>query len=285
MFQQLRVKNHFHARYMVWCAILHVIKKGKIMSATTTVETIETATVVAETATVVAAAAETKPVAKGKGSKGKGATKPAKPAQKAVKQEAPFINVIANALVARRDACIAHGLVSQADQLKTPISIMTDAVMKTAQSVLSQTDFNKLAETISFCDEKGKGKEQVKSIVKIARVIQAFALKSGTHLDNNTRVGIVGLLVNDNHSTVREMVFTQSKAARRDADLFAVRESFKTQGANYSPGTGNSQASQVRQVLNGFGFFDGFIKGQKGNDPKLTEYGQKCLHDLVMVKK
>ena len=201
------------------------------------------------------------------------------------KKVVEFVNVIRNALQARQDACVRLGKLNQAGQLNTPIREMTDGVLKAAQSTLTQTDFAQLCEAIAYCDESGKGKEQVKSVVKIVTMLRALACNDGKLLDGNTRCGILTLLNNDGHASVREMVFSQSKSARAAGDLFAVRESFKSENARYSIGTGNSQVSQVRQVLNVFGFFEGFIKGGRGNDPQLNEYGFAVLHNLVFVQK
>ena len=202
----------------------------------------------------------------------------------ATKTLAPVVvaNVIRDALIARRDACIKHDLNVQAKQLNTPITRMTDAVMTAAKERLTQTDFEALAKTISYTDATGKGIEQVKSIVKIATMFNALACGLKSALDNNSLIGIRALLENDNRATVREMIVSQSRVANENRDLFSVRDTVKNL-ARYSVGTGCSQTSQVRQVLNNFGFFESgsFVKGAKNNEPVLNGYGVSVLSSLI----
>lgn len=206
--------------------------------------------------------------------------KSVKTAKPASVQAAPAQNVIMTALKSRFDKVAALELVNQMTALKSIIAHTSDAQLNAAQARLTQSNFDSIAQVIAHCDDKGKGKEQVKTIEKIVRFMGAVALDSETGLCNYLKVSALTTLQNDGSVSVREMVCALSKVAFKNKDIFAVREGFKNL-AGYSIGTGNSQASQARQVFNAFGFYTGFVKGATNNAPKLTPYGEAQLRGLV----
>lgn len=237
--------------------------------------------------TTATAKTTTRNTAKGaaKGTAKKGSTAKTATVQSTVPAQdtTPVENVVMQALRTRLAKLQALELTNQSDALRSVINKTSTALLDKAQEKLTQTNFDAIAARIAQCDDKGKGLEQVKTIEKIVRFAGAVAIDSEKSLCNYLKVSALTTLQNDGSVSVREMVCALSRVARQNADIFAVREGFKNL-ANYSMGTGNSQASQARQVFNVFGFYDGFVKGGKNNAPVLTPYGEGVLRGLVFAK-
>lgn len=212
------------------------------------------------------------------------AAKPARTprAAKPAPIEVQFINVIRDACEAR--ITVLNGLEGKAGQvteLRAAQQFASDNAMRTAYDVMTQTDWSKVARVCGTVNELGKGIEQTKSVVKIARTIGAIASGLRSALDKNSSEAIDALLRMQNHATVRELAFSQSRAATRTGDTFNVRTELFKCTANYSAGTASAQVSQVRQVLNTLGFFSDFTKGKTNDDAKLNEYGLTMLARLA----
>ena len=114
----------------------------------------------------------------------------------------------------------------------------------------------------------------VKSIVNFVDVINNVT-KGVSAQSNNFNVCIHAMLKNGNAANRTELVVAQSKQAR-DAAGEKVRDTFTVRSANYSIGTGDSQASQVLQVLRILGFAE-YEKGKRGAPAVLNQYGINML--------
>lgn len=193
-------------------------------------------------------------------------------------KKAEFINLLQNAFIARRDFCYANGLESQAKQLNSPIKSLSDAVVKAAGEVLTQTDLNTVANVIEQTDKKAGNYEQVKTLVKVADLVVSIA-QGIKPRDNNMRITLAAMLKNGNRATVREILVAQSNAIRESGGVGSVRENFTVRSANYSAGTGSSQGSQTRQVLRILALAD-VQKGKRDDDAVLNEYGQAVIGKL-----
>ena len=83
------------------------------------------------------------------------------------------------------------------------------------------------------------------------------------------------MLHNGNSASRSELVIAQSAKAR-EAIAHKARESFAVRSSGYSIGTGDSQASQVLQVLRVLGFAD-YNKGERDGVATMREYGYSML--------
>lgn len=188
-------------------------------------------------------------------------------------------NIIARAIKTRiekvQNAQIAQNAKdSQVKQLLPLLKIADDKRIKHARELMTATDFNEVSKIIATCDEHGKGIEQVKTIVKILDVIknvsQGLSAKS-----NNFNCCINAMLQNGNTASRSELVIAQSAKAR-EGIAHKARESFAVRSAGYSIGTGDSQASQVLQVLRVLGFAD-YTKNERNGVATMREYGYAML--------
>lgn len=188
-------------------------------------------------------------------------------------------NIIARAIATRveklQNAQIADSAkASQIKQLMPLLKVADDKRVKHARELMTDTDFNEVAKIIASCDEHGKGIEQVKTIVKIIDVIknvsQGLSAKS-----NNFNCCINAMLHNGNTASRSELVIAQSAKAREGL-AGKVREGFNVRSSSYSIGTGDSQASQVLQVLRVLGFAT-YNKGEREGVATMKEYGYSML--------
>lgn len=163
---------------------------------------------------------------------------------------------------------------SQIKQLMPLLKVADDKRVKHARELMTNTDFNEVAKVIATCDEFGKGIEQVKTIVKIIDVIknvsQGLSAKS-----NNFNCCINAMLQNGNTASRSELVIAQSAKAREGL-AGKVREGFQARSLSYTIGTGDSQASQVLQVIRVLGFAD-YNKGERDGVATMKEYGFSML--------
>jgi hypothetical protein len=191
-------------------------------------------------------------------------------------------NVIFSALQTRFAACLDFGLVNQVDAMNATMQKTSVKLLDLAQSKLIDTDFDNMVKRIETVNENGIGLDQVKTIDKIVRLLNAVALDLESGLCNYMKYTALSTLQNGDAITVRETVCALSRVAHKNSDIFAVREGFKNL-AGYSIGTGNSQASQCRQVFNTFGFYTAgsFNKGKTEDKPELSVYGKEVLTKLV----
>lgn len=168
---------------------------------------------------------------------------------------------------------------SQVKQLLPLLKVADDKRVKHARELMTDTDFNEVAKVISTCDAQGKGIEQVKTVVKIIDVIknvsQGLSAKS-----NNFNCCINAMLQNGNTASRSELVIAQSAKAREGL-AGKVRESFNVRSNSYSIGTGDSQASQVLQVLRVLGFAT-YNKGERDGVATMKEYGFNMLSRAYM---
>lgn len=188
-------------------------------------------------------------------------------------------NIIARAIATRveklQNTQIAdNAKASQIKQLMPLLKVVDDKRVKHARELMSETDFNEVAKIIASCDEHGKGIEQVKTIVKIIDVIknvsQGLSAKS-----NNFNCCINAMLHNGNTASRSELVIAQSAKAREGL-AGKAREGFAVRSSSYSIGTGDSQASQVLQVLRVLGFAQ-YNKGEREGVATMKEYGYSML--------
>lgn len=188
-------------------------------------------------------------------------------------------NIIARAIATRIEKLKASqagevAINSQVKQLLPLLKVADDKRIKHARSLMTETDFNEVVKVIATCDESGKGIEQVKTVVKIIDVIknvsQGLSAKS-----NNFNCCINAMLQNGNTASRSELIVAQSAKAR-DGFAGKVRDGFTVRSSGYSIGTGNSQASQVLQVLRVLGFAD-YNKGEREGIATMREYGFNML--------
>lgn len=188
-------------------------------------------------------------------------------------------NIIARAIATRiekvqNSQAADNAKASQIKQLLPLLKVADDKRVKHARELMSETDFNEVAKIIATCDEHGKGIEQVKTVVKIIDVIknvsQGLSAKS-----NNFNCCIQAMLHNGNTASRSELVIAQSAKAREGL-AHKAREGFVTRSLSYSIGTGDSQASQVLQVLRVLGFAD-YNKGERDGVATMREYGYSML--------
>lgn len=193
-------------------------------------------------------------------------------------------NIVARAIATRiekvQNSSIAQNAKdSQVKQLLPLLKVADDKRIKHARELMSETDFNEVVKVIATCDEHGKGIEQVKTIVKIIDVIknvsQGLSAKS-----NNFNCCINAMLNNGNTASRSELVIAQSAKAR-EGIAHKARESFSVRSSGYSIGTGDSQASQVLQVLRVLGFAQ-YNKGERNGNAELKEYGVSMLARAYM---
>lgn len=193
-------------------------------------------------------------------------------------------NIIAKAIATRieklqNSQAADNAKASQVKQLLPLLKVADDKRIKHARELMSETDFNEVAKIIASCDDHGKGIEQVKTIVKIIDVIknvsQGLSAKS-----NNFNCCISAMLHNGNTASRSELVIAQSAKAREGL-AGKVREGFAVRSNSYSIGTGDSQASQVLQVLRVLGFAD-YNKGERDGVATMREYGYSMLARAYM---
>lgn len=188
-------------------------------------------------------------------------------------------NIIAKAIATRiekvqNSQAADNAKASQIKQLLPLLKVADDKRIKHARELMKETDFNEVAKVIAACDEHGKGIEQVKTVVKIIDVVknvsQGLSAKS-----NNFNCCIQAMLRNGNTASRSELVIAQSAKAR-EAIAHKVRESFVVRSSSYSIGTGDSQASQVLQVLRVLNFAQ-YNKGEREGVATMREYGRDML--------
>lgn len=188
-------------------------------------------------------------------------------------------NIIARAIATRieklqNSQAADNAKASQVKQLLPLLKVADDKRIKHARELMSETDFNEVAKIIASCDDHGKGIEQVKTIVKIIDVIknvsQGLSAKS-----NNFNCCINAMLHNGNTASRSELVIAQSAKAREGL-AGKVREGFVVRSSGYSIGTGDSQASQVLQVLRVLNFAQ-YNKGEREGVATMREYGRDML--------
>lgn len=163
---------------------------------------------------------------------------------------------------------------SQVKQLLPLLKIADDKRIKHARELMKETDFNEVAKVIATCDAQGKGIEQVKTVVKILDVIKNVSVGLSAK-SNNFNCCIQAMLHNGNVASRSELVIAQSAKAR-EAIAHKARESFAVRSAGYSIGTGDSQASQVLQVLRVLNFAQ-YNKGERDGVATMREYGRDML--------
>lgn len=193
-------------------------------------------------------------------------------------------NIVARAIATRIEKVQNSGIAqnakdSQVKQLLPLLKVADDKRIKHARELMSETDFNEVVKVIATCDEHGKGIEQVKTVVKIIDVIknvsQGLSAKS-----NNFNCCINAMLHNGNSASRSELVIAQSAKAREGA-AHKARESFSVRSSGYSIGTGDSQASQVLQVLRVLGFAT-YTKAERNGNAELKPYGISMLQRAYM---
>ncbi|WP_297478349.1 hypothetical protein [Ferrovum sp.] len=201
-------------------------------------------------------------------------TTKAKPAPKAkpetVKQET-IINPFTRALMVRKELAP----VEQHKQIEHALHALSDNVVTAAKKVMTQTDFDAVANMLQNSDKKAhSGYMQVKSIVKLADIVRALA-QGIRPTSNNLCVAISALLHNGNHANIKELIVAQSRAAR-ETDMMNVRSDYQARSATYTIGTASSQTGQVRDVMRVLDFAT-VNKGKRNDDLILNEYGLKVL--------
>lgn len=188
-------------------------------------------------------------------------------------------NIIARAINTRIEKLKASqagevAINSQVKQLLPLLKIADDKRIKHARELMKETDFNEVAKVIATCDAQGKGIEQVKTVVKILDVIKNVSVGLSAK-SNNFNCCIQAMLHNGNVASRSELVIAQSAKAR-EAIAHKARESFAVRSAGYSIGTGDSQASQVLQVLRVLNFAQ-YNKGERDGVATMREYGRDML--------
>lgn len=163
---------------------------------------------------------------------------------------------------------------SQIKQLLPLLKIADDKRIKHARELMIKTDFNEVAKVIATCDAQGKGIEQVKTVVKILDVIKNVSVGLSAK-SNNFNCCIQAMLQNGNTASRSELVIAQSAKAREGL-AHKAREGFQARSLSYTIGTGDSQASQVLQVLRVLGFAD-YNKGERDGIATMREYGYSML--------
>lgn len=188
-------------------------------------------------------------------------------------------NIIARAISTRiekvqNSSAAQNAKDSQVKQLLPLLKVADDKRIKHARELMTETDFNEVAKTIATCDEHGKGIEQVKTVVKIIDVIKNVSVGLSAK-SNNFNCCIQAMLRNGNTASRSELVIAQSAKAREGL-AHKAREGFVVRSSSYSIGTGDSQASQVLQVLRVLGFAD-YNKGEREGVATMREYGRDML--------
>ena len=205
-------------------------------------------------------------------------------------------NVIITALKVRLAGCLDFGLVSQINQLSGVLDKANSATFDYAQNFMVESDFNYIADRISYIDDTGTGKDQVKTIVKMVKLIEYIATKIDTEKPSKKKSALAftkdiaqGYLDNGNTLSVSEGVVTLSRKANAvfsgDVNV-RVRESVKSENG-YSINTGGSQTSQVRCLFAAFNMFKSgtYSKGKNADMPELSEYGvMLCKHIVATAQ-
>ena len=187
------------------------------------------------------------------------------------KQQKTFVNMFKLALVARKE----KAPIEQHKQIDYALTALSDAVVESAQKVMTQTDFNAVSAMLKNHDKAMRANYmQVKSIVKLSDIVRAIA-QGIKPTSGNLNIALSAMMNNANHANVKELIVSQSKAAR-ETDLTNIRSDFQARSASYTVGTASSQTGQVREVMRVLNLAT-VTKGKRNDDAKLTEYGLAML--------
>lgn len=179
---------------------------------------------------------------------------------------------------------------SQQTEIRATIKTMGNPVtVKNAIARMSETNWENVQRALGHINsDTFVGFEQTKSGVKIAGIIYAMGAGLGMGANMTNKMGeymrtvcLTALNVSGGAS-IRTLICALSKSAyKNEVSTMGLLPGFKNINS-YTIGTGSSQASQCRQVLNTFGFYvEGtFIKGGKDNTPILSAYGERMLTAL-----